>query len=148
MQYTELRQMLIDYMNHGLTMNLKSLINTVLLCTDVSHIQFSKYAAFHYESVNEIKRNSRRTYMDGFLYDKHGVAIFNNSYFYVYNHDNKEIDCIWFSEYNLTSLDRYRNRHGDRIDENDLRINWDNSYVYIVSMNNNLIDSRVIFAPD
>ena len=101
MLYQELRQMIIEHMEHEIPMSLKSLVNSVLMCEDISHIQFSQHAAFRYQSLVEIMRNSRRSYMSGFIYDKHGIAIFNNSYFYVYGHNDNERDCIWFSDHDL-----------------------------------------------
>lgn len=145
MLYQELRQMIIEHMEHEIPMSLKSLVNSVLMCEDISHIQFSQHAAFRYQSLVEIMRNSRRSYMSGFIYDKHGIAIFNNSYFYVYDHNDNEKDCIWFSDHDLISLTRYRDRKGQHINEDELQIDWINTQIHVVSVEGNTIDSRVIF---
>ena len=83
--------------------------------------------------------------MSGFIYDKHGIAIFNNSYFYVYDYNDNEKDCIWFSDHDLISLTRYRDRKGQHINEDELQIDWINTQIHVVSVEGNTIDSRVIF---
>ena len=40
MKYEELKQLLIEHMNNGSTINLKSLLNTLIQCDDVHDIRF------------------------------------------------------------------------------------------------------------
>ena len=144
MQYSELKETLIEYMENGVTINLKSMVNSIFLCTDVEEIRLA-ISGFAYYSFEDLKKRAT-TYMYSYILDKNKKAMFNNRSIIIIGKDGRNLGDIWFGRDDLLSLAQERDRYGKEIPIlNGYSINWDTDNVYLVSIGAKLVDSTVIF---
>ena len=146
MLYKDLKQALLEYMEHGVHISLKSLINSILLCDNVLNIRLTE-GGFSYESFNEISTRAAQ-YMPSYIKDNNNKAIFNNRILIVYDKNDRILDEIWFGKVNLLSQEYNRDRYGNDISDvcNALSINWKQDVIYIITVGDTLVDSTVIFS--
>ena len=118
MKYKELKELLIEHMDNGSTMTLKSLLNTLIQCDDVQYIYFC-YKSYKIPSkvYEEIRIPVRMNYMTGFIRDKHDYKIYNNVGIDMYNDSGSIIGCVWFGKEGLMSLYEGVDRYDKRIKE-------------------------------
>lgn len=144
MQYSELKETLIEYMENGVTINLKSMVNSIFLCTDVEEIRLA-ISGFAYYSFEDLKKRTT-TYMYSYILDKNKKAMFNNRSIIIIGKDGRNLGDIWFGRDSLLSTMQERDRYGKEIPIlNGYGINWDTDNVYLVSIGAKLVDSTVIF---
>ena len=143
MKYKELKELLIEHMDNGSTMTLKSLLNTLIQCDDIQYIYFCyesyKIASKDYE---DIRMPIRTNYMTGFIRDKHDYKIYNSVGIHVYNGSGSIIGCIWFGKEGLISLHEGRDRYNNRIKNSKIDL-ADN--VNLIRIDNNRVDYKTIF---
>ena len=144
MQYSELKKVLIECMENGVTINLKSMVNSIFLCSDVQEVRLS-INGFSYYSFNDIRKRNA-TYLYSYMHDCNKKAIFNNRALLVIGKDCNSLGDIWFGRDSLLSLMRERDRYGREIPVlNGYNINWDIDDVYLISVGENVVDADVIF---
>ena len=144
MQYSELKEMLIEYMENGVTINLKSMVNSIFLCTDVEEVRLA-ITGFSYYSFNDLRKRSA-TYLYSYMNDCNKVPIFNNRALLVIGKDCRSLGDIWFGRDDLLSLMRERDRYGNEIPVlNGYAINWDTDNVYLISVADSVVDANAIF---
>lgn len=144
MQYSELKKTLLEYMENGVTISLKSMVNSIFLCRDVQDIRLAM-PGFAYNSFDELS-SRKTTYMSSYILDSNKKAVFNNRAVMVMGKNQMYLGDIWFGRDDLLSLSQYQDRYGQEIPMlNGYNIDWINDNVYIVSIGNNLADANKIF---
>ena len=123
MKYEELKQLLIEHMNNGSTINLKSLLNTLIQCDDVHDIRFC-YRDYRIASKDfkEAKITYSTRYMVGYIKDKNGREIYNNIGIDLVNESRVVVGIIWFGREDLISLYERRDRNHDRIKHTEINL--------------------------
>ena len=116
MKYEELKQLLIEHMNNGSTINLKSLLNTLIQCDDIHDIRFCyKNYRIASKDFKEAKIAHRTKYMTGYIKDKNDREIYNNIGIDLLNESRIVIGIIWFGKEDLMSLHEGRDKNHNRI---------------------------------
>ena len=143
MKYEELKQLLIEHMNNGSTINLKSLLNTLIQCDDVHDIRFC-YRDYRIASKDfkEAKITYSTRYMVGYIEDKNGREIYNNIGIDLVNESRVVVGIIWFGREDLISLYERRDRNHDRIKHTEINL-ADN--INLIRVDNDRVDCKILF---
>ena len=143
MKYEELKQLLIEHMNNGSTINLKSLLNTLIQCDDVHDIRFC-YRDYRIASKDfkEAKITYSTRYMVGYIKDKNGREIYNNIGIDLLNESRVVIGIIWFGREDLISLYEKRDRNHDRIKHTEINL-ADN--INLIRVDDDRVDYKILF---
>ena len=143
MKYEELKQLLIEHMNNGSTINLKSLLNTLIQCDDVHDIRFC-YRDYRIASKDfkEAKITYSTRYMVGYIKDKNGREIYNNIGIDLVNESRVVIGIIWFGREDLISLYEKRDRNHDRIKHTEINL-ADN--INLIRVDDDRVDYKILF---
>lgn len=143
MKYEELKQLLIEHMNNGSTINLKSLLNTLIQCDDVHDIRFC-YRDYRIASKDfkEAKITYSTRYMVGYIKDKNGREIYNNIGIDLVNESRVVIGIIWFGREDLISLYERRDRNHDRIKHTEINL-ADN--INLIRVDDDRVDCKILF---
>ena len=143
MKYEELKQLLIEHMNNGSTINLKSLLNTLIQCDDVHDIRFC-YRDYRIASKDfkEAKITYSTRYMWGYIEDKNGREIYNNIGIDLVNESRVVVGIIWFGREDLISLYERRDRNHDRIKHTEINL-ADN--INLIRVDNDRVDCKILF---
>ena len=143
MKYEELKQLLIEHMNNGSTINLKSLLNTLIQCDDVHDIRFC-YRNYRIASKDfkEAKITYSTRYMVGYIKDKNGREIYNNIGIDLVNESRVVIGIIWFGREDLISLYERRDRNHDRIKHTEINL-ADN--INLIKVDDDRVDCKILF---
>ena len=143
MKYEELKQLLIEHMNNGSTINLKSLLNTLIQCDDVHDIRFC-YRDYRIASKDfkEAKIIYSTRYMVGYIKDKNGREIYNNIGIDLLNESRVVIGIIWFGREDLISLYERRDRNHDRIKHTEINL-ADN--INLIRVDDDRVDYKILF---
>ena len=143
MKYEELKQLLIEHMNNGSTINLKSLLNTLIQCDDVHDIRFC-YRDYRIASKDfkEAKITYSTRYMVGYIKDKNGREIYNNIGIDLLNESRVVIGIIWFGREDLISLYERRDRNHDRIKHTEINL-ADN--INLIRVDDDRVDYKILF---
>lgn len=143
MKYEELKQLLIEHMNNGSTINLKSLLNTLIQCDDVHDIRFC-YRNYRIASKDfkEAKITYSTRYMVGYIEDKNGREIYNNIGIDLINESKVVIGIIWFGREDLISLYEKRDRNHDRIKHTEINL-ADN--INLIRVDDDRVDCKILF---
>lgn len=143
MKYEELKQLLIEHMNNGSTINLKSLLNTLIQCDDVHDIRFC-YRDYRIASKDfkEAKIIYSTRYMVGYIKDKNGREIYNNIGIDLLNESRVIIGIIWFGREDLISLYERRDRNHDRIKHTEIDL-ADN--INLIRVDDDRVDCKILF---
>ena len=143
MKYEELKQLLIEHMNNGSTINLKSLLNTLIQCDDVHDIRFCyrdyRIASKDFKEAN-ITYSTR--YMVGYIEDKNGREIYNNIGIDLVNESRVVVGIIWFGREDLLSLCERRDRNHDRIKHTEINL-ADN--INLIRVDDDRVDCKILF---
>ena len=143
MKYEELKQLLIEHMNNGSTINLKSLLNTLIQCDDVHDIRFC-YRDYRIASKDfkEAKITYSTRYMVGYIKDKNGREIYNNIGIDLVNESRVIVGIIWFGREDLISLYERRDRNHDRIKHTEINL-ADN--INLIRVDDDRVDYKILF---
>ena len=143
MKYEELKQLLIEHMNNGSTINLKSLLNTLIQCDDVHDIRFC-YRDYRIASKDfkEAKITYSTRYMVGYIKDKNGREIYNNIGIDLVNESRVVVGIIWFGREDLISLYERRDRNHDRIKHTEINLT-DN--INLIRVDDDRVDCKILF---
>ena len=143
MKYEELKQLLIEHMNNGSTINLKSLLNTLIQCDDVHDIRFC-YRDYRIASKDfkEAKITYSTRYMVGYIKDKNGREIYNNIGIDLVNESRVVVGIIWFGREDLISLYEKRDRNHDRIKHTEINL-ADN--INLIRVDDNRVGCKILF---
>ena len=143
MKYEELKQLLIEHMNNGSTINLKSLLNTLIQCDDVHDIRFC-YRDYRIASKDfkEAKITYSTRYMVGYIKDKNGREIYNNIGIDLVNESRVVVGIIWFGREDLISLYEKRDRNHDRIKHTEINL-ADN--INLIRVDDDRVDYKILF---
>ena len=143
MKYEELKQLLIEHMNNGSTINLKSLLNTLIQCDDVHDIRFC-YRDYRIASKDfkEAKITYSTRYMVGYIKDKNGREIYNNIGIDLVNESKVVVGIIWFGREDLISLYEKRDRNHDRIKHTEIDL-ADN--INLIRVDDDRVDYKILF---
>ena len=143
MKYEELKQLLIEHMNNGSTINLKSLLNTLIQCDDVHDIRFC-YRDYRIASKDfkEAKITYSTRYMVGYIKDKNGREIYNNIGIDLVNESKVVVGIIWFGREDLISLYEKRDRNHDRIKHTEINL-ADN--INLIRVDDDRVDYKILF---
>ena len=143
MKYEELKQLLIEHMNNGSTINLKSLLNTLIQCDDVHDIRFS-YRDYRIASKDfkEAKITCPTKYMAGYIKDKNGCEIYNNIGIVLINESKVVIGVIWFGKEDLMSLHEGRDKNHNRIRYYEVSL-IDN--INLIRVDDDRVDRKILF---
>ena len=143
MKYEELKQLLIEHMNNGSTINLKSLLNTLIQCDDVHDIRFC-YGDYRIASKDfkEAKITYSTRYMVGYIKDKNGREIYNNIGIDLVNKSRVVVGIIWFGREDLISLYEKRDRNHDRIKHTEINL-ADN--INLIRVDDDRVDCKILF---
>ena len=143
MKYEELKQLLIEHMNNGSTINLKSLLNTLIQCDDVHDIRFC-YRDYRIASKDfkEAKIAYSTRYMVGYIKDKNGREIYNNIGIDLVNESRVVVGIIWFGREDLISLYERRDRNHDRIKHTEINL-ADNTN--LIRVDDDRVDCKILF---
>lgn len=147
MLYDELVDTLYDYMNNGITINLKCLLNSIMDCEDVNSIDMyhdGNLISNKYE-IEDMDKNIKynHNYMSGYMEDKFHELIYNNAGIRVYDKNQRSLGSLWFGEEHMLSTEMNRDRYGNKIE--DYQIHWKTDIVYLILIDNTPIDRDVIF---
>lgn len=150
MLYDELVDILFDYMNNGITISLKSLLNSIMDCVDVNSIDMyhdGDLISNKYE-IEDMDKNTKykHNYMSGYMEDKSYRYMYNNAGIRIYNKNQRELGSLWFGEENILSTEKGRDRYGNGI--KDYQIHWKTDIVYLILIDNTPVDRDVIFGKD
>ena len=143
MKYEELKQLLIEHMNNGSTINLKSLLNTLIQCDDIHDIRFC-YRDYRNASKDfkEAKITYSTRYMVGYIKDKNGREIYNNIGIDLVNESKVVVGIIWFGREDLISLYEKRDRNHDRIKHTEINL-ADN--INLIRVDDDRVDCKILF---
>lgn len=143
MKYEELKQLLIEHMNNGSTINLKSLLNTLIQCDDVHDIRFCcRDYRIASKDFKETKIIYSTRYMVGYIEDKNGRKIYNNIGIHLVNESRVVIGIIWFGREDLISLYERRDRNHDRIKHTEINL-ADN--INLIKVDDDRVDCKILF---
>ena len=147
MLYNELVDILYDYMNNGITISLKSLLNSIMDCVDVNSIDMyhdGDLISNKYE-IEDMDKNIKyeHSYMSGYMEDKFRELIYNNAGIRVYDKNQRSLGSLWFGEEHMLSIERYKDRYGNEI--KDYQIHWKTDIVYLILIDSTPVDKDVIF---
>ena len=138
---------LFDYMYNGITINLKSLLNSIMSCEDVGSIGMYHDGDLisHKSEIKDMdkERKYRHRYMSGYMEDTNYKLIYNNAGIRIYDKEDRELGSLWFGEEHMLSREKNRDRYGNEINDYDIR--WTTDTVYIILINRTAVDSKVIF---
>ena len=143
MKYEELKQLLIEHMNNGSTINLKSLLNTLIQCDDIHDICFC-YRNYRIASKDfkEAKIAHRTKYMTGYIKDKNDREIYNNIGIDLLNESRIVIGIIWFGREDLMSLHEGRDKNHNRIRYYEVNL-IDN--INLIKVDDDKVDYKILF---
>lgn len=143
MKYEELKQLLIEHMNNGSTINLKSLLNTLIQCDDVHDIRFC-YRNYRIASKDfkEAEIAHPIKYMTGYIKDKNDREIYNNIGIDLINESKVVIGIIWFGREDLMSLREGRDKNHNRIRHTEINL-ADN--INLIRVDDNRVDCKILF---
>lgn len=143
MKYEELKQLLIEHMNNGSTINLKSLLNTLIQCDDIHDIRFCyKNYRIASKEFKEAKMTCPTKYMEGYVEDKNGREIYNNIGIDLVNESRAVIGVIWFGREDLLSLYEGRDRNHNIIRHTEISL-ADN--INLIKVDNDRVDYKILF---
>lgn len=143
MKYEELRELLVEHMNNGSTINLKSLLNTLIQCDDIHDICFC-YEKYRIASKDfkEAKITYSTRYMVGYIKDKNGREIYNNIGMDLVNESKVVIGIIWFGKEDLMSLYEGRDKNHNRIKYTEINL-ADN--INLIRVDDDRVDCKILF---
>ena len=143
MKYEELKQLLIEHMNNGSTINLKSLLNTLIQCDDVHDIRFC-YRDYRIASKDfkEAKITYSTRYMVGYIKDKKKKKKKKNIGIDLVNESRVVVGIIWFGREDLISLHEGRDRNHDRIKHTEINL-ADN--INLIRVDDDRVDCKILF---
>lgn len=151
MLYDELVDILFDYMNNGITISLKSLLNSIMNCEDVNSIGMYHDRDFFISNKYETEDTDKNTkykhnYMSGYIEDKFDRYMYNNVGIRIYNKNQIELGSLWFGEEHMLSTEKNKDRYGNEIE--DYQVHWKTDIVYLILLNSIAVDRNVIFGND
>lgn len=148
MVYKELRETLIDFMENGAVLTLKSLLNTLIQCKDIKSLAFSFSSALNICNEKDIKLNFEENYMTGYIADKYENEIYNNIGINIYNEDSKLIETIWFGRTDILSPEQRTNIKGEPLTDCKVRLSDEINIIAFTNehgVTEQAIDRRILF---